>query len=442
MKPIEIKEIEKLEREYDKNKVQKVLRRALNRNSLVNIANNMESTQKSTMKFSIDIPTMAVTNQKASGRCWIFAGLNVLRENIAKKCNIENFELSQNYVAFFDKLEKANFYLETIIDLIDKDYDDRVFSHMTSRPIQDGGQWDMFVNIVEKYGLVPKDAMPETFQSSNTAKMNLILSNRLRKFTAKAKRLYKEGQEKEIRAEKDKTLAEIYNFLCSCFGKVPETFKFEYVDKDKVYHCEENLTPKTFVEKYVDINLEDYVSIINAPTEDKPFNRTYTVKHLNNVVGGKNIHYLNLEISEFKEIVLKQLQANEIVWFGSDCSKAGDRENGIWDDEAFDYEEVLEMDLQMCKGCALNYHESAMNHAMVITGVNLSNGKPNRWKIENSWSEKAGVNGYFVMTDSWFDKYVYQAVVHKKYLSAKQLKDWEQKPIELQPWDPMGTLAE
>ena len=442
MEAIKLEQIKKLEKSYDANKQQKVLRRALNRNSLVNIANNMETCQNSTMKFSIDIPTMSATNQKASGRCWIFAGLNVLREEVAKKLNLESFELSQNYVAFFDKLEKANYYLESIIELVDRDYDDRVFAHFTSTPIQDGGQWDMFVNIVEKYGLVPKDAMPETFQSSNTMKMNQIIANRLRKFTARAQKLYKEGKEKEIRAEKDKALEEIYNFLSSCFGKVPSTFKFEYVDKDKVYHCEENLTPKSFFEKYVNVNLEDYVSIINAPTTDKPFNKTYTIQHLNNVVGGKPIRYLNLEIEEFKEVVLKQLKNKEIVWFGSDCGKDGDRENGIWDDQAFEYGEVLEMDLQMCKACSLNYHQSAMNHAMVITGVNLVNDKPNRWKIENSWSENAGVKGYFVMTDTWFDKYVYQAVVNKKYLSQEQLKAWAQKPIELKPWDPMGTLAE
>ena len=442
MEAIKLEKITELEKEYDSNKQQLVLRRALNRNSLANIANNMETCQNSTMKFSIDIPTMSATNQKASGRCWIFAGLNVLREKVAKNLNLESFELSQNYVAFFDKLEKANFYLETIIDLVDRDYDDRVFAHLTSCPIQDGGQWDMFVNVVEKYGVVPKDAMPETFQSSNTMKMNQILNNRLRKFTAKAQKLYKEGKQKEIRQEKDKALKEIYNFLCSCFGKVPHTFKFEYVDKDKVYHCDENLTAKEFYNKYIGLDLSEYVSIINAPTNDKPFNKTYTISYLNNVVGGKPIHYLNLEIEEFKQIVLKQLKDREIVWFGSDCGKDGDRENGVWDDEAFAYEEVLEMELHMCKGCSLNYHQSAMNHAMVITGVNLEHDKPNRWKIENSWSENAGVKGYFVMTDSWFDKYVYQAVVNKKYLSEQQLKDWAQEPIKLNPWDPMGTLAE
>lgn len=441
MRVISKEEIKKMQKAYDKSKTQLVLRRALNRNSLANIANNMETCQKSTMKFSIDIKTLKATAQKSTGRCWIFAGCNVLREIVAKKLQLENFEFSQNYIAFWDKFEKANYYLETIMELIDCDYDDRVFAHLTSRPIQDGGQWDMFVNIVQKYGLMPKDAMPETFQSSNTATMNQIISNRLRKFTARAQKLHKAGQKEELMREKDKTLKEIYFLLNSCFGRIPESFKFEYVDKDQNYHCEEKLTPYSFYEKYVGLDLDDYISIINAPTEDKPFNKTYTIQHLGNVVGGKPIHYLNLEMEEFKEAVLKQLKTQEPVWFGSDCGKAGDRSNGIWDDEAFSYEEVLEMDLEMCKACSLNYRESAMNHAMVITGVNLVRGKPNRWKIENSWGEEAGSKGYFVMTDSWFDKYVYQAVINKKYLTEAQQKAAEQKPIVLKPWDPMGTLA-
>lgn len=442
MKPITEKEIKVLQKEYDADTAQLVLRRALNRTSLVDIAHNMESCQNTVMHFSIDIPTLPVANQRASGRCWIFAGLNILREVVAKKCGLSKFELSQNYISFCDKLEKSNYYLETIIELIDSDYDDRVFSHMTSTPIQDGGQWDMFVSLIQKYGVMPQEAFPETFQSSNTMKMNQIINNRLRKFTAKAKKLHSEGKDILIRIEKDQALKEIYNLLNSCFGRIPEKFKFEYTDKNKQYHCDDNLTPKAFYDKYVGINLDDYVSVINAPTDTKPFMKSYTVQHLGNVVGGKQIHYLNLDIKDFKSIVFKQLQNNELVWFGCDSGKSIDRANGIWDDESFSYEEVLGMDLHICKGCALNYHESAMGHAMVLTGVNIYNGKPNRWKVENSWGESSPAKGYYVMTDTWFDKYVYQAVVNKKYLNQEQLKAWAEKPIELKPWDPMGTLAE
>jgi bleomycin hydrolase len=236
-------------------------------------------------------------------------------------------------------------------------------------------------------------------------------------------------------------LGRIYGFLCSCYGEPPRTFDFEYVDKDGNYAIEKGYTPKTFAEKYVGNLLQETVSIIHAPTKDKPYHKTFTIRYLGNVVGGKDVKHLNLTMDEFKAAIIAQLQDGEVVWFGSDVGKYGDREKGFWDDLSFNDELLTGLDLAISKEDALDYGFSAMNHAMVITGVNLEDGKPNRWKIENSWGDEKGKKGYYICSDTWFDQYVFQAAVQKKYL-GKLASLADQKPVELDPWDPMGTLAD
>ena len=392
--------------------------------------------------FSIDLQTLPATNQKASGRCWIFSALNVLREVTAKKCNLDAFELSQNYVAFWDKFEKANYMMESVISLADRPTDDRVLCQVLSTGVQDGGQWDMFVNLVEKYGVIPKSAMEETFQSSNTRAMNQLLNTKLRQCAAVLKKAAAEG--KDVQAMKSEMLKDIYKFLCMCFGCPPKTFDFEYVDKDKQYHIVHNLTPQTFYQEYVGLNLrEDYVSIINSPTADKPFGKTYTVDYIGNVAEGSPIRYYNLPMDTLRSLIVRQLSDGEPVWFGSDVGHMGDREKGIWSTECYDYAGTFGFDFEMTKEDRLDYRESAMNHAMVITGVNLDeNGQPDKWKIENSWSDEHGNKGYYLMNAEWFDQFVYQAVINKKYLTEEQLKEASAEPLHLNPWDPMGTLAD
>ena len=237
-------------------------------------------------------------------------------------------------------------------------------------------------------------------------------------------------------------LEKAYKFLVSCYGPAPESFDFEYVDKDRKYHIETGLTPVSFRDKYVGNRLNDYVSIINAPTADKPFGRTYTVEYLGNVIGGNIIRHLNLDMAEFKKAILDQLSDGEIVWFGCDCGKYGERERKIWDDRSFDFELLSGLDLDMPKDVMLDYQFSRMNHAMVLTGVNIApDGKPDRWKIENSWGSDGANGGYYIASDTWFDKFMYQAVVNKKYL-AKYENAIETEPVRLKPWDPMGSLAD
>lgn len=393
-------------------------------------------------KFSIDIPTLPATNQQASGRCWLFAATNVLREKIAADLNLANFELSQSYLAFWDKFERANYFLESIIETADLPADDRTVAFILTTGVHDGGQWDMFANIVEKYGIVPKDAFGETFQSSHTGSMNHVLNRNLKVCAVKLRKMVADGaSEEEIQQAKSDMLGKIYGFLCSCYSEPPKQFDFEYVNKDREYHVDRNLTPKAFAEKYLGGMLKEIVSIIHAPTADKPYHQTFEVKLLNNVIGGKPVKHLNLSMDEFKAAIIAQLQAGKVVWFGSDVGKFGEREKGIWDDQCFNMELMTGLDLTISKADALDYWFSAMNHAMVITGVNLVDGKPTRWKIENSWGDKGGEKGYYICSDTWFDEYVFQAAVEKEYLGAlAELAN--QDAVVLNPWDPMGTLAD
>jgi bleomycin hydrolase len=270
--------------------------------------------------------------------------------------------------------------------------------------------------------------------------MNRLINIKLRQYAANARRLNALNQSKDIAELKEKTLDELYTFLSTNFGVPPKAFDFEYVSNDE-YHIEKDLKPVEFYQKYLGNSLKDYVSIIHAPTKDKPYLKTYTVQYLGNVIGGRQIKYLNVEIDDLKALVLKQLTNQELVWFGSDVGRYGDRVTGVWDDHQVDEEAMLGMSLFMSKEDQLDYSQGSMNHAMVITAVNLDQGKPNRWKIQNSWGDQVGNKGYFMCSDTWFDAYVYQAVIHIKYLTDVQKGAWKQDPIELKPWDPMGSLA-
>ncbi len=426
--------------QYQKNEKARVIRNALTENDLSLISKRLEATEENPNLFSIDIKTMPVNDQMHSGRCWLFSSMTILREMMAKKYKIKDqFEFSQNYLAFYDKLEKINYFLECMIAEADAPIGSETMRYLLQTAIGDGGQWDMMVALVKKYGLCPKTAMPETFQSSHTYPMNGIINTRLRKFAADIRKMDK----KDIAEAKKQCLGECYGLLCDCFGIPPKSFTFEYYDEKDKYHAHHNVTPMQLYQDYLKVDLDDYIGIINGPTQDKPFYQTYTVKYLGNVAKTENkVFFLNLPMKDFKDLILKQLKENEIVWFGCDCGKDGDRKTGLWDDQAYDYEHTFDMQLNMSKADMLDSRQSAMNHAMVLTGVNLVKNKPTRWKIENSWGDKVANKGYFICSDTWFDKYVYEAVVNRKYLNKKQLSAAKKKPVVLDPWDPFGSLAD
>ncbi len=443
MKPVSTNDIARYTEAYNARPTSKLLHNALYKLNINDLAFSGDSMIGKNFNFSIDIKTLPSTNQKSSGRCWLFAATNILRERIAAEKNLENFELSQAWLAFWDKFERCNYFLESIIKLIDRDIDDRTLTFVLTSGVADGGQWDMFVNIIEKYGILPKDNYPDNAQSAGTGQMNTQININLKRCAAKLRQMYAAGASlDEIYAAKDEMLKKIYVFLVTCYGEPPKTFDFEYKDKDGKITVEYGYTPIEFKKKYVGDMLKDYVSIINGPTSDKPFHKLYTVELLGNVAEGEIVKYLNLPMDEFKKAVLDQMKDGQIVWFGSDCGKYGERDTkALWDTSLYDYTSVTGLEVDMTKDEALDYHYSAMNHAMVLTGVHLVDDKPTRWKIENSWGQDRPNKGYFFCTDEWFDKFVYQAVVHKKYLE-KYADALASEPVVLKPWDPMGTLAE
>ena len=286
---LSLNELDKLQNNYNKDGKNVILRHALSKTSIPDVIYVSESEHDLENKFSIDLKTMNVCNQKQSGRCWIFAGLNILREIIGKKLNVEQFELSQNYVAFFDKLEKINFTLSSVMELLDKEHDDRTLMHILTNGVGDGGQWDMFANLVKKYGVCPKNAMVETYQSSGTRESDVLINSMIRKFAADASKLYKEEKYDQIKEMKDELIQKSYNLLANCFGVPPKAFNLEYVDKDNKYHLVQNLTPKQFFDEFIGSEIDEYQSITNAPTKDKPYVKTFTIKYLGNVIEGKKL---------------------------------------------------------------------------------------------------------------------------------------------------------
>lgn len=427
---------------FEQNSKQIALQRGVVKNGIRASAENIQTHVENTPVFSIDLATGKVANQKQSGRCWMFAALNTFRHKLLTTFQLKDFELSQNYTFFWDKYEKANYFYENILNTADQPVTSREVAFLLQTPQQDGGQWDMIVSLFQKYGVVPKSVMPESSNSSNSRDLNNYLNKLLRKHAVLLRQMIlEEATEEEIQANREAMLQEVYNLLAISLGTPPTVFDFEYRDEEKNYHLDQGLTPQSFYDKYVDVDLDEYISIINAPTEDKPFMKSYTVDMLGNVVDGKQVKYLNLEMEDFKALAVKQLEQGESVWFGCDIGQSSTRDSGIMALDAYDVEDLFDVDLTMTKAERLDYGESLMTHAMVLTGVDLIDGQAKKWKVENSWGEKVGEKGFFVMSDEWMDEYTYQIVVRKEFLTPEQLAAFEAEPTVLAPWDPMGALA-
>ena len=356
---------------------------------------------------------------------------------------MESFELSQAHTFFWDKYEKSNWFLEQIIATADQEIGSRKVKFLLDTPQQDGGQWDMVVSLFEKYGVVPKSVYPESVASSNSRELNQYLNKLLRQDAQILRDLIAGGADQSaVQAKKEELLQEIFNYLAMTLGLPPRQFDFAYRDKDDNYQSEKNITPQAFFEKYVGLKLSDYVSVINAPTADKPYGKSYTVEMLGNVVGAPSVRYINLPMDRFKELAIAQMKAGETVWFGSDVGQVSDRQKGILATNVYDFTASMDINLTQDKAGRLDYSESLMTHAMVLTGVDLdADGKPIKWKVENSWGDKVGQKGYFVASDAWMDEYTYQIVVRKDFLTAEELAAYEAEPQVLAPWDPMGALA-
>ena len=433
--------INKFHKQFNSSSSNLKSRNALIQNDVNKIAINWDNFSKINHVYSSTISTqLPVTNQKSSGRCWGFAGLNLLRLEIVKKYNLDNFEFSQNYFMFWDKLEKANYFLENILKTTSYESDSRLIMHLLQDPVQDGGQWDMFVNITEKYGLVPQSVMPETNHSSKSGMMNYLLTHKLREFASILRR-FKRLNIKKLREKKQEMISEIYSLLCMFLGNPPQTFDWSIKDKNNKFKRFVNIDPLTFYKKFTKIKLKDKLCLINAPMYNKKMNELYTVEYLGNVIDGDIIKYANVEIKELKKAAINSLKNDEAVWFGCDVGKMFNRDLGIMDMNLYDYEKLFNTSFKMNKSTRLEYGDSLMTHAMLFTGVDIKRNKPQKWRVENSWGNKNGDKGYYLMSDDWFDEYNYEVVVDKKYLSSKILSIFDLEPKKLNPWDPMGALA-
>lgn len=436
--------LEELKEKFNSDRANKIAQYAATTNGIEKAALNNEKTDGKVFSFNIEVKQGKITDQKRSGRCWMFASLNVMRNKIIKKYNLKTFELSQSYPLFFDKLERANYFLNSILKTLDEELTGRLVSHLLTDLMGDGGQWDMFKNIVNKYGVVPKYAFEESENSSNTTALNNFLKKLLRRNAFLLRDAHENGKSKEeLEKMIEDFMKEIYNVLSISLGTPPTKINFEAVDKDDNHISYKNLTPQEFFKNFVEMDTNDYISIINAPTKDKPFNETYTVKFLGNVIEGDPVKYINLDIKEFKKAALKQLQGGEPVWFGCDVGQFFYRAGYNLDLNTLKADELFNVDFKLNKSQRLDYHESLMTHAMVFTGVEYDekNDKTLRWKVENSWGKDSGHDGYLVMSDEWFDEYMYQILINKKYLTQETIENFKKAPKELEPWDPMGSLA-
>ncbi len=441
-RPVSADDVAAFQKDFASRPQNKLVQNAVTKVDVKEIALDRSLVTSMDHSFSHTLDKWQATNQMKSGRCWMFAGLNVMRADAMKTLLLEEFELSQNYIMFWDKLEKSNYFLEAIIDTADRPLDDRTVHFLLQSLVSDGGQWNMFASLVAKHGVVPKSVMPETNSSSNTRSMNQILCRKLREGARQLRELHRQSASAaEMRAAKRDTLVVAYRILSIHLGTPPTEFLWQWTDKDKKFHRDGVITPQQFAKKYVNIPFEEYVCLVHDPRESSPPGRTFTVEYLGSVVGGGDVTYLNVGMDVIKEITKQSILDGQPVWFGCDTGKMMQTEIGLWDKKLFDYDGVYGTEFTLTKAERLLYGESAMTHAMVFTGVDIVEGQPRRWRVENSWGDDVGKKGFFLMNDSWFDEYVFEIAAHKSALSPKLQAALKQEPIVLPAWDPMGSLA-
>ena len=439
-KTITRKQVTELRKGFDAESSNKVAQNAVTNVQLPDLTLNRDLVQDIDDSFSTKLDDWKVTAQMRSGRCWLFATLNLLRVGAMKKMNLKNFEFSQAHIHFWDKFERANHLLEAVIETSDRPVDDRTIHFLLSDPIGDGGQWNMAMNLIRKHGLVPKSAYPESNSSSATRWMNAELKNILRSSACEIRAIVDGGGSiDEARAHKEKRIADIWNMLCIHLGTPPKTFNWQWRDKDNEFHRNGRMTPQQFAAEFVDIDWENYVCIVNDPRNE--YYQTYTVDFLQNVAGGPPVVYLNVPSKEMKGITQKLLEDGMPVWMGCDVGKGMDRKRGLWDAELFDVGGLYGVEYGMDKADRLRHNQTMMTHAMLFTGVDVVNGRPRRWRVENSWGQDTGQKGYYTMNDSWYDQYMFEIAAPTSYLNEKMQAGLETEPVVLPAWDPMGSLA-
>ena len=434
-------QIEEFRKSFDSDPSATIAQNAVSNADLSTLALRRELVQNMDFSFSTKLDEWNATNQRRSGRCWLFATLNLFRVGAMKKMNVKNFEFSQAHIHFWDKLERANHFLEAILETSDRPVDDRTIHFLLSDPIGDGGQWNMAMNLIRKHGLVPMSAYPESHSSSSTRSMNTVLKDILRTTASEIRGILDDGGSKnEARKHKEERMKEIWRVLCIHLGTPPEKFDWQWRDKDNEFHRKGTMTPLEFVDEYVEVDWEEYICIVNDPRNE--YYRTYTVDFLQNVAGGPPVVYLNVPSDEMKDITQRLLEDGVPVWMGCDVGKNMARKRGLWDAELYDLKGLYGIQFGMEKADRLRFGQTMMTHAMLFTGVDVVDGKPRRWRVENSWgSEDSGEKGFYTMNDNWYDEHMFEIAAPKDYLTDQMKSGLKGDPIVLPAWDPMGSLA-
>lgn len=448
--------LDRISSAYKGDASDRALRNALAVTPIGTLAINADNAAMIDTHFSDRVRTKGITDQQSSGRCWLFTGLNVLRAKMIDKYDLPGMEFSQNYLFFYDQLEKANLFLQGVIDTKDLPFDDRKVDWLFSNPLSDGGQFTGVSNLITKYGLVPSEAMPETYQANNTSQMAMLLKLKLREYGLDLRSAYEEGfreigkrpkkdVEKRLAALEDKLremkvqqLSEIYRMLALCLGEPVKEFEWTRCDKNNDIVSRKKYTPKSFYDEFIGEDLENnYVMIMNDPCRE--YGKVYEIDYDRHVYDGHNWLYVNLPVERIKEMAVASIKDNVAMYFSCDVGKFYDRKKGVLDLNNFDYESLMGVDFGMNKKERVQTHASGSSHAMTLIAVDIcpETGKPVKWMVENSWGPSSGYKGCLIMTDEWFDEYMFRLVVEKKYVPADVLEMLEQKPVRLPAWDPM-----
>ena len=415
---------------YEGTPADKAIRNALNTTAITVLSANAENAAMIDTDFTDRVKTWGITDQKSSGRCWLFTGLNVLRAAASDKHGLGNFQFSQNYNFFYDQLEKANLFLQAVIDTRDKSFDDREVDWLFSNPISDGGTFTGVANLVMKYGVVPANVMPETLSANSTSAMAAQLRTLLRRDGLQLRETPAKVRARDLPAwleqQKTEMLRDVYHVLALCLGVPPAEFEW----KGKTY------TPKAFYQELLGYDLENnYVMLMNDPCRE--YGKVYEIQYDRHMYDGQNWLYVNLPIERIKEMAIASIKANKAMYFSCDVSKFLDRTRGVADLRNFDYESLLGVDLSMDKRQRVMTHASGSTHAMTLIAVDLRDGQPQKWMVENSWGATSGYQGNIIMTDAWFNEYMFRLVVEKQFVPADVMQMLEQKPVMLPAWDPM-----
>ena len=417
---------------YEGTASDKAVRNALNAAAINVLAANSENIAMIDTHFSDEVKTKGRTNQKSSGRCWLFTGLNVLRSRMIDKYDLGAFTFSQNYVFFYDQLEKANLFLQGVIDTKGLSFDDRKVDWLFRNPIGDGGQFTGVSNLIMKYGVVPSDVMPETYCANNTSQMRTQIATKLREDGLKLR----DAAAKDCPAMKTEMLKEIYRMLVLCLGEPPVEFEWTCYDSKGNFVSTKTYTPQSFYNEYVGADLENnYIMVMNDPTRE--YGKVYEIDYDRHVYDGQNWLYINLPIERIKEMAIASIKDNTAMYFSCDVAKFMDRQKGTLDLNNFDYGSLFGTTFPMDKRQRVQTHASGSSHAMTLIAVDLKDGKPVKWMVENSWGADSGYKGNLIMTDEWFDNYMFRLVVEKKYVPSDVMNMLNQKPTLLPAWDPM-----